>query len=89
MPATVTTDTSYSFTLSLNHPIFSKKSFPIFATILRIYFLVHICNTERDIAASKPFFRFSATEICSAILEVLGWRPNTTEPLLQTSDPFT
>jgi len=34
-------------TLSLNHPIYSMKSFPIFATILKIYYiLVHICNTR-------------------------------------------
>jgi hypothetical protein len=65
------------------------KSFPIFAKILQIYFLVHICNTERDVAAIKTFFRFSAIEFSSAILEMLGWKPNNTARLLQTSDPFT
>jgi hypothetical protein len=63
--------------------------FPIIATILRIYSLVHICNSERDVAVIKAFFLFSAIEICSAILQMLGWKPNNIASLLQTSDQFT
>jgi hypothetical protein len=45
-------------TLCVNHPIRSMHYFPIIATILRIYSLAHICNSERDVAVIKAFFLF-------------------------------